>query len=161
MTTVVNPHLLHHSSLPHIHFPPYTRAETLSILSKQPGSIADLPLSGQVVDAETHKAINYEDSVWLWTRFTAAVWDSFGQSAARDIVSFREVCSRLWQPFTQPIIDGHYGVREFSKLMVRNKTLFQSEAALVDSIVPLTPTAPDVKPTKCKLFCQSRPKCNY
>lgn len=156
MTTAPNPHLLYHAFLPHIHFSPYTRAESLTILSKQPGSIADLPVAGQNGDESIQIVTKDEDLRWLWTRFTAAVWDSLGQSAARDIVSFREVCSRLWIPFTQPIIEGHYGVKDFSKLMVRNRTLFQNEAALVDSIVPITPAASDVKPTKRELFRLSR-----
>lgn len=160
MTTAPNPQLIRHSFLPYIHFSPYTRAETLSIISKQPGSIPDLPGSGQDDDEKSQQATSYENSAWLWARFTAAVWDSLGQSAARDLVSFSEVCSRLWLPFTQPIVDGHYGVKEFSKLMVRNRTLFQSEAALVDSIMPITPAAPDVKTTKCKLFRVSHSKCS-
>lgn len=146
--TSAQSHALHHSSIPHIHFPPYTRAETFSILSKTPPSIHDSPPS-QLDDAQI--AASQEDSQWLWTRFIGAVWDSLGQSAARDIVSFREVCSRLWKPFVQPILDGHYGARESSKLMVRNKGLFQSEAALIDSIVPLTPTAPEAKVTRREL----------
>ena len=89
-----------------------------------------------------------EDSEWLWARFVAAIWDSLGQTAARDVVSFRQVCSRLWKPFIQPILDGHYGAREFSKLTVRNKSLLQSEAALADSIVPIAPTAPNIKTTQ-------------
>jgi len=147
--TSTHPHLLHHPGIPHIQFPPYTRAETLSILFKTPLSIHDTPPFSQAGNAQI--ATNSEDSKWLWTRFTAAVWDSLGQSAARDIVSFREVCSRLWVPFTQPILGGHYGAREFSKLMVRNKGLFQSEAALADSIVPVAPTAPNDKAIKRKL----------
>lgn len=152
MTTAPNPHLLHHTFLPHIQFSPYTRAESLTILSKQPGSIADLPTARRNGDESIQIVTNDEDLSWLWTRFTTAVWDSLGQSAARDIVSFREVCSRLWRPFTQPIIEGHYGVKDFSKLMVRNRTLFQSEAALTDDIVPITPAASNIKPTKRTLF---------
>ena len=88
-----------------------------------------------------------EGSTWLWARFTSAVWDSLGQSAARDIVSFREVCKRLWKPFIAPIRDGSYGMREFSKLMVKNRPLFQSEAALIDSVVSIRPAALNTKLT--------------
>ena len=86
-----------------------------------------------------------EDSQWLWSRFCGAVWDSLGQGAARDITSFRSVCSQLWKPFTEPILKGDYGVREFAKLMVRNRALFQSEAALTKSIV-----TPNTSPTPSK-----------
>lgn len=93
-----------------------------------------------------------EDSQWLWSRFCSAAWDSLGQGAARDIISFRSVCTRLWKPFTEPIHKGDYGVREFSKLMVRNRALFQSEAALTESIVapPLHSDPSKSKAIKCK-----------
>lgn len=149
VVTSLQPHLLHKPGITYIHFHPYTRAETLTILSDSPLSIYGPPRSPQSDDSQD--AVNDEDSAWLWARFTAAVWDSLGQSVARDVVSFREVCSRLWGPFIQPILDGHYGAREFSKLLVKNRGLFQSETALVDSIVPITPTAPNVKASKCKL----------
>ncbi|KAK3170045.1 hypothetical protein OEA41_009430, partial [Lepraria neglecta] len=146
VVTSLQPHLLHKPGIPHIHFHPYTRAETLTILSDSPLSIYGPPRSPQSDDSQD--AANDQDSAWLWARFTAAVWDSLGQSVARDVVSFREVCSRLWDPFIQPILDGHYGAREFSKLLVKNRGLFQSETAILDSIVPITPTAPNVKASK-------------
>ena len=78
-----------------------------------------------------------EDDAWLWSRFCGAVWDSLGKGAARDVVTFRIVCERLWTPFVMPIRDRSYGTRDFSKLMVKNRALFQSEAALIENIVPL------------------------
>ncbi|KAL6720286.1 hypothetical protein ACLMJK_002207 [Lecanora helva] len=156
ITTTSNPHLFHHASLPHIYFPPYTRAESLAIVSKSPLSINSSLTSIQINDGAQIEVVD-EDSTWLWTRFTTAVWDSLGQSAARDIVRFREACSRLWQPFIQPIKDGHYGPREFSKLMVRNRSLFQSEAALVDSIIPTKTTPSDIRPTKPPSHSHSLP----
>ena len=130
-----------------MHYPPYTRAESLSILSKYPLSIHGPEISSQ---SDSSRPAAGEDSVWLWGRFIAAVWDSLGQSVARDVVSFREVCLRLWKPFIQPVLDGHYGAREFSKLMVKNRGLFQSELALVDSIAPIKATAPNANATKRK-----------
>ncbi|KAL2041811.1 hypothetical protein N7G274_005595 [Stereocaulon virgatum] len=141
----LQPHLLHKPGIPHIHFPPYTRAETLSILSQSP-LLIHAPLSPEFDSSQD--TANNEDSAWLWARFTAAVWDSFGQSVARDIVSFRVVCSGLWGPFIQPILDGHYGAREFSKLLIKGRGLLQSETALVDSILPIAPAAPNVKASK-------------
>ena len=76
-----------------------------------------------------------EDDIWLWSRFCGAVWDSLGKSAARDIVSFRRTCEKLWTPFVKPIRDNILGTRDFSKLMVRNRGLFQGEAALIETIV--------------------------
>lgn len=66
-------------------------------------------------------------------------------------MSFREVCLRLWPLFTQPIIEGLYGVREFSKLMVRNRGMFQSEASLLETIVPVAPISGNGNVTKGRL----------
>lgn len=141
-------HLLHRAGVPHVHYPPYTRVESLSILSQYTLHIHDSAISPR---SDSSQPAASEDSAWLWSRFTAAVWDSLGQSVARDVVSFREVCLRLWKPFIQPVLDGHYGAREFSKLMVKNRGLFQSEWALVDSIVPIIATDPNANGTRCKL----------
>ena len=141
-------HQLHRAGVPHVHYPPYTRAESLSILSQYPLHVRGSAISPQ---SDSSQPAASEDSAWLWSRFTAAVWDSLGQSVPRDVVSFREVCSRLWKPFIQPVLDGHYGAREFSKLMVKNRGLFQSEWALVDSIVPIVATDPNANATRRKL----------
>lgn len=146
ITTTAQPHLLHHAGIPHIHFPPYTRTETLSILSRTPLSLSASPPSSQSPDPTI--AANNDATEWLWARFTAAVWDSLGQPAAKSIPNFRDVCARIWQPFIQPILDGHYGAREFSKLLVKNRSLFQSEDALIDSIVPPYTFTTTSKPTK-------------
>ena len=151
--------LLHHSAIPHIHFPAYTRQEALSILSRSPLQVhTPRANSSSRHDEAQLSPVNDEDSTWLWSRFTAAVWDSLGQGAARDVISFREVCVRLWKPFIQPILDGNYGIREFSKLMVKNRALFQSEASLNCSIVPITTTR-NSKPdsVKGKLLVLSTP----
>ena len=80
-----------------------------------------------------------EDDAWLWSRFCGAVWDSLGKGAARDIVSFRRICEMLWIPFVQPIRERSYGTREFSKLLVRHRSLLQGEKALVEWVVPIIP----------------------
>lgn len=76
-----------------------------------------------------------EDSAWVWSRFCAAVWDSLGKGAARDLESFRAVCHKLWRPFVQPIIDGTFGTRDFSRLLVNRKPLLRGDEALLDGIV--------------------------
>lgn len=145
IATTPQPHLLHYAGVPHIHFPSYTRTETLSILSRTPLSLYAIPPSQSPTITI---AVNNDDTEWLWARFTAAVWDSLGQPAARSVPNFRDVCARLWPPFVQPILDGHYGVREFSKLLVKNRSLFQSQDALIDSIVPTNPSSTISKPKK-------------
>ena len=76
-----------------------------------------------------------EDSAWVWSRFCAAVWDSLGKGAARDLESFRAACYKLWRPFVQPIVDGSFGTRDFSRLLVNRRPLLRGDAALLDGIV--------------------------
>ncbi|KAL9125784.1 MAG: hypothetical protein Q9217_005063 [Psora testacea] len=135
-------HLLHRTGLPYLHFPPYTRDETLSILSTSP-----MPL---IMPEKSHCTYNDEDTAWLWQRFLAAAWESLGQGAARDIISFRRVCEKLWPPFIQPVLEGLYGPKEFSKLLVKNRALLQSESAMADNIVTPTHTILKCKPTTCE-----------
>ena len=140
--TTPHPHTLHHAGVPHLHFPPYTRAETLSLATARPLPICTYPIKNSPDPTSTSPD---SDSSWLWHRFVTATYDSLGASVARDIISFQTACHRLWPAFVAPILDkddakkpGDYWPREFSKLMVKNRPLFQSEVALVDSIVPVT-----------------------
>ena len=129
---------LHTAGVPFIHFPPYNRSESVAILSRSPLSIfSSSGPESPAVGPESPSADDEDDSAWLWSRFCAAVWDSLAKGAARDILSFQSVCHRLWKPFVRPIQEGAYGTRDFSKLIVRNRTLFQSENVLLESIVPL------------------------
>lgn len=50
----------------------------------------------------------------------------------RDVVSFRSVADRLWRPFATPIVDGTYGTRDFSKLLVAKRHLFNTEEPVQD-----------------------------
>ncbi|KAJ9618423.1 hypothetical protein H2203_009019 [Taxawa tesnikishii (nom. ined.)] len=80
------------------------------------------------------------DNAWLWSRFCAAVWDSLAKGSARDIVSFRSVAERIWRPFVQPIVDGAFGTRDFSRLLVAQRKLFQDEGYLLDNVIEPTAT---------------------
>ncbi|MCJ1224201.1 hypothetical protein MMC12_000845 [Toensbergia leucococca] len=145
--TAPRPRLLHRTGVPHIHFPPYDRTEILAIVSHSPLQISETSLNSTVSKSSNHgPSETDEDSAWLWSRFCGAVWDSLGKGTARDLLSFRTVCERLWKPFIQPVLDGTYGTRDFSKLMVRNRGIFQGEAALMESLVAPTEATP--KPIK-------------
>lgn len=148
------PHALHHSSIPHLHFPPYTKVEILSIACLKPLPLHPSAREGSAAETSPPPCTySDEDCEWLWSKFVATIWDSLGQNAARDVVSFRTVCERLWRPFVQPVLDGHYGAREFSKLMIRNKALLQGESALLESIVPIPITTSTIKTAQRKLPC--------
>jgi origin recognition complex subunit 5 len=71
-----------------------------------------------------------DDRRWLWHRYCEVVWDSVGKGAARDLVTFRSVCYKLWWSFVQPIVDGQIGTRDFSRLVVSKRSLFQNEEIL-------------------------------
>ncbi|KAI4128452.1 MAG: hypothetical protein LQ338_002725 [Usnochroma carphineum] len=139
--TSPRPQLFHNPGIPHIHFPPYTRAELISLVSSSPILPLQHPLNTPT------KGISPADVEYLWPRFITAVHDSLAQPAASNSLPlFRTLCSRLWHPFIAPVLNGQYAPREFSKLMVRNRYLFQSEDALKDSIIAGTsqPTAPTI-----------------
>lgn len=111
------------------------------IATGHPLPISDHPIKNSPDPTSTDPD---SDSAWLWHRFVTACYDSLGASVARDIVSFQTVCQKLWPAFVAPILDkddgkrpGDYWPREFCKLIVKNRILFQSETALVDSIVPV------------------------
>ncbi|GME56536.1 Major facilitator superfamily [Neofusicoccum parvum] len=131
--SVPRPRLLHTASTPSIHFPSYTRDEAVLILSRQPPNIFLEPPSPS---KEYTDDLAAEDNKWVWTRFLGVVWDALAKSAARDVVSFKALADKLWDPFVAPIRDGTFGTRDFSRLMVHRRAIFQGESALVDRIVP-------------------------
>lgn len=136
-----SPRFLHQAGVPYIHFPSYTRNQSIHILSQKPPDIFQEPPPAELeYDEEVHE----EDKGWLWPRFCAAVWDSLGQNAARDLVAFREVCHKLWRPFVAPIVKGDFGTRDFSRLVVAQRRLFQDEGILLDSIIPSRTNQTDV-----------------
>lgn len=126
------PRFLHQTGVPHLHFPPYTRNQSIHIVSQKP---ADIFLQSPPEDLDYDEEVHEEDKAWLWPRFCAAVWDSLAQNAARDLVAFRDVCHKLWRPFVAPIIKGDFGTRDFSRLLVAQRRLFQDESVLLDSII--------------------------
>jgi len=133
-----SPSLFHRAGIPHLAFPAYSRQQTLQILAQRPPDIFLAPPPPERgYDDEAHA----EDRAWLWPRFCAAVWDSLGQAAARDLRAFREVCHRLWRPFVGPIVCGDFGTRDFSRLLIAQRKLFQDESVLVAEIVK-PPAAP-------------------
>ena len=127
-----SPRFLHQTGVPHVYFQPYTRSQAVHVLSRKPADIFLETLPEEIdYDDEVHE----EDKAWLWPRYCAAVWDSLAQNAARDLVAFRDVCHKLWRPFVAPIIKGDFGTRDFSRLLVAQRRLFQDESVLLDSIV--------------------------
>ena len=70
---------------------------------------------------------------------------------------FRHAALTLWPRFTAPVRDGIYGVREFSKLLVAARVLFQDESVLDPSIisVPQKQQQPKKQPSDAPTTSQS------
>ncbi|KAF1979189.1 hypothetical protein BU23DRAFT_497172, partial [Bimuria novae-zelandiae CBS 107.79] len=134
ITTLPIPHALHRSGTPHLHFPPYNRASLLTILGQHPPKIFLAPPSAEQYPDYTPD-LTAEDDAWLWGRFTATVYDALSKHTGRDLVSFRLAATRLWRPFVEPIVNGTFGTRDFSRLMVNRRALFQVEDSVLDKIV--------------------------
>ncbi|WEW56357.1 hypothetical protein PRK78_001800 [Emydomyces testavorans] len=121
------PLFLQVAGVPHIYFPPYSRNETLSILSNlSPPSVVDLP---------------EETAAKLYPPFLSTLYDSLIGPAAGTISVFRSACEKLWPRFVAPIVNQENppgGEWDFSRLLVKNRTLFQQqgELVLIHRIVP-------------------------
>lgn len=130
--------LFHLTGAPHVHFTPYTRAESIRILASSP-----LPL-GNVPKVEADR---------FWTNFCGIVWDSLGKTVARDIVAFRDTCTRIWEPFVQPIVQGDYAPCDMHKLVIKHRALLQGDRMIEPEIIPWTsgpsnPSTPSTEPDK-------------
>jgi len=126
--------MLHCASAPFLHFTPYSRSQLLTILSASPPTIfLAPPLLEQFTDYTPDVAA--EDDAWLWARFLQAVYDSISKHTGRDLVSFKRCALRLWRPFVSPITSGQFGTRDFSRLMINRRHLFQLEDPVTERIV--------------------------
>ncbi|KAI0595831.1 origin recognition complex subunit 5 C-terminus-domain-containing protein [Biscogniauxia sp. FL1348] len=129
--TAPSPSLLRLSSPPHLHFPPYTKAQYVAILSRA----AELPppLPNTTTPQETAD---------LWARFVAAVHDALARPASRTLPRLRRACAALWPRFTAPVAAGTHRAREFSKLLVAARAYFQDESVLEPGILSAVSRAP-------------------
>ncbi|KKY28441.1 putative origin recognition complex subunit [Phaeomoniella chlamydospora] len=114
---------LQRPAIPYIHFPPYTRAEAVTIVGRQPPEPPEDVIS----------ALSDPGTLLKWyTLFTTAVYDSLIAPTSRSLPLLRKTCLKLWPKFVQPIIQNEppptqSSQWDFSKLFVRNRALFQAE----------------------------------
>ncbi|KAL1796037.1 hypothetical protein ACET3X_006261 [Alternaria dauci] len=141
-TLPLTPSVLHSSSATFLHFPSYTRSELLTILGAHPPKIFLQPPSLEQFPDYTPD-LAAEDDAWLWGRFLQAVYDSLAKHTGRDLISFKSCAMRLWRPFVEPVVSGQFGTRDFSRLMVNRRHLFQLEDSVLDRII-----ADTAEPTK-------------
>ncbi|KAF2818526.1 origin recognition complex subunit Orc5 [Ophiobolus disseminans] len=152
-TLPLPPSSLHHPSTPTLSFPPYTRPQLLAILTHNPPkTFLTAPSAEDSPDYTPDLAA--EDDAWLWSRFISAVFDSLSKHTGRDLLSFRSCCMKLWRPFVEPVMSGQFGTRDFSRLIINRRHLFQLEDSVLDRIIntgetpttnPLEPSTPSKK----------------
>lgn len=54
---------------------------------------------------------------------------------------------KLWRPFVEPVVSGQFGTRDFSRLIINRKHLFQVEDAVLDRIVADAEPQATLEPT--------------
>ncbi|KAL2116944.1 hypothetical protein VTJ04DRAFT_9112 [Mycothermus thermophilus] len=127
IVTAPAPNLLLISSVPHLHFPNYTKPEFVAILSAN-SPPAPLPNSTPQETAD------------LWARFVAATHDALARSACRTLPALSHSCAALWPRFTAPIHAGTHSAKEFSKLLVAGRLLFHDDRLLDPGVLAVQPT---------------------
>ena len=124
------------ASYPHLYFPIYTKEQILHIVDiRYPLTLKD-PSGPSPVQPQDRAS----DDHFVFTRFLSALWDSLGSSTAATLPAFLRLVRALYPTFVSPIASGQVGPRDFTRLLVRQRGLFQSEAILLPSI-HLGPTA--------------------
>jgi origin recognition complex subunit 5 len=122
--------------VPYVHFPPYTRAEAISIVSRR----QDKWLSA-AQRQETASEVDEHLLRKLYPQFAATVYDSLiASTRSTSIQVFQATCDSLWPKFIVPIITPNQTGEPqkpwtFSRLLVLHRTLFQTgESALYRSL---------------------------
>ncbi|KAG5288080.1 origin recognition complex subunit [Histoplasma ohiense] len=131
MRSSPRPLLLQVAGIPHVHFPPYSRDEAISILVASP-------------PPELPGLLPLELALKIYPPFTSTVYDSLIGPTASTIPVFRSACEKLWPRFVSPITNNEKppGLNpraqwDFSRLLVRNRALFQhqGEEVLVHHLI--------------------------
>ena len=142
------------AEMPHVHFPPYSKEESIEILSKTPlpvekiagqGEESDDDDGGGEVEGEADSrpaaADRAKKELVVWQKFCATVWDSLARGAARDVVRFRAAVEANWPAFVQPLVRGDFGLANYASLYLHHKDMFRRETSVMDSVVPADRTA--------------------
>lgn len=135
------PRFLSSAEVPHIHFAPYNKEESIKVLSKYVRRITKAPSEGEHgedEDEDEYTEDNAKEELYVWEKFCGTVWDSLAKGAARNIVQFREAVDKMWLQFVQPIAKGEYGTRNYSSLYLLQKDMFRRETNVIDSVLPAT-----------------------
>ena len=126
---------LHRNGIAYVHFPPYTRAEAVHLITQREPPIPE--------DAQH---IKVEDLKKIYLQFAVTVYDSLiAATSSTSISIFRNLCEKLWPRFIWPAVSGEAlagksktASWDFGRLLIRNRALFQieGERLLVDRLQP-------------------------
>ncbi len=141
------------TGIPTLHFPPYTKDEYLEIISRLGPPPSPTPSTTSASSPTTATAAaavaavpvsclpnsTTQETADLWARFAAAVHDALVRTAGpRTLPALRRACAALWPRFTAPVAAGTHRAREFGRLLVAARLLFQDEAVLQPGILMLS-----------------------
>lgn len=122
--------------VPTLHFAPYTKAQYLEIATylvlKSPSSTTTSS-SNNATPPPSLSLPNTtpQETADLWARFAAAVHDALIRTAGpRTLPALLNACRALWPRFTAPVAAGTHRAREFGRLLVAARVLFQDESVL-------------------------------
>lgn len=143
VVTVPKTGFLSCAEVPHVYFSPYSKEESIKVLSKYARRIT-IPRDeeeGQEREEEEEEDGGDDDDdakeeLYVWQKFCGTVWDALAKGTARNVVQFRAIVDEMWEPFVKPIADGKYGTRNYSSLYLLHKDMFQRETNIVDSVLP-------------------------
>ena len=120
----------------HIHFPPYSRAEAIRLIATSAHA-----LHPSVISLPSPELDQF--SRW-YAQFAAIVYDSLIAPTTTSVPVFRSTCEKLWPRFIWPYLSeerppGQAKSWDFTRLLLRNRSLFQGEGedVLVDRLQPL------------------------
>ncbi|EMR67256.1 putative origin recognition complex subunit orc5 protein [Eutypa lata UCREL1] len=122
--------------VPTLHFAPYTKAQYLEIatyLVLKSSSSTTTSSSNNATPPPSLSLPNTtpQETADLWARFAAAVHDALIRTAGpRTLPALLNACRALWPRFTAPVAAGTHRAREFGRLLVAARVLFQDESVL-------------------------------
>ncbi|ERF76645.1 hypothetical protein EPUS_04465 [Endocarpon pusillum Z07020] len=137
VVTTPRPLHLQKAGIPYLHFPPYARAEAISLVVRSPPPLA----SQAYLEAnQDHPTLQK----W-YALFATTVYESLVAPTSLYQSHFEQTCSTLWPRFIWPYLSGERppgkgknAQWDFPKLLVRQRSLFQAagEETLAARLLP-------------------------
>ena len=111
--------------------------------------------AGPAADKPTLPNSTAAETADLWARFAAATHDALirpagGGGGGGGPTALLRTCRALWPRFTAPVAAGTHRAREFGRLLVAARLLFQDERVLVPGVLA-KPAASALPPTSTSI----------